>query len=58
MAEEARAMDQRVTLEVTAAEAQAIITGLRFLLEAERDPDQIDELKQLIARLERAAARA
>lgn len=41
-----------VTVGLTAAELQLVLTGLRFLLTAEDDPVAIDRLKRLIARLE------
>lgn len=40
-----------VTLAVTATELQLIRTSLRFLLEAEDDPESIERLKRLIERL-------
>lgn len=43
---------QDVTVGLTTAELQLVLTGLRFLLSAEGDPVAIDRLKRLIARLE------
>jgi hypothetical protein len=41
----------RVTLDLSAPELQLILTSLKFLLEAEEDPSQIEALKVLIDRL-------
>ena len=42
-------------MDLSASDVQLIITGLRFLLEAEEDAEQIEQieqLKRLIARLQ------
>ena len=44
--------DRPLTMDLSASDVQLIITGLRFLLEAEEDAEQIEQLKQLIARLQ------
>jgi hypothetical protein len=41
----------RVTLGLSAPELQLILTSLKFLLEAEDDPSEIEALKVLIDRL-------
>lgn len=43
---------REVTVGLTAAELQLVLTGLRFLLAAEDDPSEVDRLKHLIERLE------
>ena len=44
--------DRPLTMDLSASNVQLIITGLRFLLEAEEGAEQIEELKRLIARLQ------
>ena len=45
-------MDQPQTRELSASDIQLIVTALKFLLEAEGDADQIEEIKLLIGRLD------
>jgi hypothetical protein len=43
---------QPLTLDLSASEVQLISTGRKVLLEAQEDAAQIEQLKQLIARLQ------
>lgn len=44
--------NQPLTWDLSASEVQLFITGRKVLLEAEEDAEQIEQLKQLIARLQ------
>ena len=43
--------NQPLTWDLSASEVQLIMTGRKVLLEAQEDAEQIEQLKQLIARL-------
>lgn len=43
--------EQPMTIELSRSELQLIATGLKLLLEAEDDPEEIEQLKLLLARL-------
>ena len=42
----------QVSVQLSTSDIQLILTGLRFLLEAEDDASEIERLKRLIDRLE------
>ncbi len=44
--------DPRLTMDPSASEVQLFITGRKVLLEAQEDAEQIEQLKQLIVRLQ------
>lgn len=44
--------NQPLTLDLSASEVQLFITGRKALPEAQEDAEQIEQLKQLIARLQ------